>query len=80
MIGRQPPVIPKIFHAALIGNRLHKFTEEYGGADLLSVMTLDEYHGKGLKDSALVCRVFYKKDMKDKHARTLWHTLYKVLC
>ena len=33
-----------------------------------------------MKDSALVCQVFYRKNMKDKHARTLWNTPYKALC
>ena len=80
MLDRQPPVSAIFFSVALSGNRLHKFIQEHGGANHFSFMTLDEYAGKGLKDSALMCEVFYKKNMKDKHAHTLWHTLYEALC
>ena len=42
-------------------------------------MTLDEYHSRGLQKSAPVCQVFYKKNMKETYARTLWYTLYQAL-
>ena len=56
-----------------------KFLGDDGGTDHFSLMTLDEYHSRGLQTSALVCQVFYKKNMKDKYACTLWYTLYQAL-
>ena len=79
VIDKQPPLNTKVFYAPLTGRRLHKFLSDYGGTDHFSLMTLDEYHSRGLQKSALVCQVFYKKNMKDKYARTLWYTLYQAL-
>ena len=42
-------------------------------------MTLNKYHSRGLQKSPLVCQDFYKKNMKDKCARTLSYTLYQAL-
>ena len=79
VMDKQPPLNTQVFYAPLTGVRLQKFFGEYGGTGHFSLMTLDEYHSRGLQKSALVCQVFYKKNMKDKHARTLWYTLYQAL-
>ena len=78
VMDKHPPLNTKFFHAPLTGVRLQKLGD-YGGTDHFSLMTLDEYHSRGLQKSALVCQVFYKKNMKDKYARRLWYTLYQAL-
>ena len=76
VIDEQPPLNMKVFYAPLTGARLQNVLGEYGGTHYSSLMTLDEYHNTGMHKSALVCQVFYKKNMNDKHARTRWYTVY----
>ena len=49
VIDKQPPLNTKVFYVPLTGERLHKFLSDCGGADHFSLMTLDEYHSRGLQ-------------------------------
>ena len=70
------PINTKIFYAPLQEGRLSKFVEDHAQHEHVAVMSVDEFHSKSLKEAYLIAQVFYKKEMKEKFAKSLWYTLY----
>ena len=74
-MDKQPPLNTKVFYAPLSGARLQEFFGEFGGVDHFSLMTIDEYHSKGLQQTALVSRSLTKNNERETGPHSLVHAL-----